>query len=507
MQQAGQKKPIRHLLTEPHILFPLMTLLLLIVIWSSAFALIRARQDSDLLLARESARDMAETYHAQLLRALHEIELTLSVVAYAQEQHTPELAIRTLSDRGMLPPSILFSVSVYDDAGRFLASNTSNSSDLSAQTLAEITQHSRDDEIWISAPEFDEAEQRWHLTFARSWPAADDNGQTLVTITTDAEFFVASYEITRLGVSGLLALIHDNGRMLVRRTGDTVDIDGPLITSEVPQALRAGTGELVEFAHPFDNINRLYATQQLFGFPLTLVTGVSVSEQLADGLALSRGITTLAAFASLILALVMTLLGRYSYQLHQSRLQVLQQQIEHSRKVEHMAFHDGLTGLPNRSLFSRLVSQSILEAKRDKQQFALLFLDLDKFKLINDTLGHEAGDDLLIEVARRVRNSIRESDVVARLGGDEFIALLRNINKTDEVVEIANKVLQAVCQPYMLQSHQTVITISIGISFYPEDGLDEQTLTRNADSAMYFAKQHGRNQVQLFAQLPPEAND
>ncbi|TFH71503.1 GGDEF domain-containing protein [Gammaproteobacteria bacterium LSUCC0112] len=136
----------------------------------------------------------------------------------------------------------------------------------------------------------------------------------------------------------------------------------------------------------------------------------------------------------------------------------------------------------------------------------MLFLDLDEFKLINDTLGHEAGDDLLIEVARRVKNTLRESDVVARLGGDEFVALLRRSGNPEEINEIAVKVLHAVCQPYKLQSQDTVITASIGISVYPQDGLDEQTLIRHADTAMYHAKQNGRNQVRLFAQLPPESN-
>lgn len=504
MSQVLLQKKLAHRFIEPHILFPVLTMVLLIVIWASAFELIRVRQQTSLQQAQETARDMAETYHAQLLRALREIELTMAIVAYAQEHEPADTAINLLANRDMLPPPILFSVAVYDGLGHLIASNTSETADLPQHLVEDITRNNHQEQIWISNPQFDEQGQRWLIHFARTTSLPDQTRQFILTVTTDAEFFVSSYDETRLGKDGMLALITDRGRVLVRRSGDIIDIDGPLIAAEVPAPLVAGDGQLVEFAHPFDNINRFYSTQRLFGFPLTLVTGVSVDEHMADAIAIRKWIIGLTSFASIMLGLMMGLLGRYSYQLHRSRLQLMAQQIAHSHKVEYMAFHDGLTGLPNRSLFSRLVYQNILEAKRENHQFAVLFLDLDKFKLINDTLGHEAGDDLLKEVARRIKNSLRESDVVARLGGDEFVALLRRTGSEQEISDLAVKVLHAVCQPYMLQSQETVITVSIGISIYPQDGLDEQTLTRNADIAMYHAKQNGRNQVKLFAQLPPE---
>ncbi|TFH71502.1 hypothetical protein E3V39_13470 [Gammaproteobacteria bacterium LSUCC0112] len=280
-------KKLGHRLSEPHILFPLLTMVLLVVIWSAAYELIRTRHQSALQQAQETARDMAVTYHAQLLRTLREIELSISMVAYVQEGQPAGTAVNVLVDRGMLPSAMLFSVSIYDGLGQLLASNSAGATTLSGPVLEAIIASNPEDHLWISTAQFDEHAHRWSLIFVRSLSQTIQSSPLIITVTIDAEFFVSSYEATRLGEQGMLALIDDNGRVLVRRSGDTIDIDGPLITDDVPASLLAGDGHLVEFAHPFDNINRFYTTQRLFGFPLTLVTGVSVDEQMADATIIS----------------------------------------------------------------------------------------------------------------------------------------------------------------------------------------------------------------------------
>ena len=150
-------------------------------------------------------------------------------------------------------------------------------------------------------------------------------------------------------------------------------------------------------------------------------------------------------------------------------------------------------------MFSQLLNRSIEISRRHHRKFALLFIDLDRFKIINDTLGHAEGDTLLIETSTRLRESVRASDVVARLGGDEFVVLLEEIADNGEVAGIAEKILSAVMKPLVLRSQECRITASIGVSAYPTDGEDEQTLTKNADITMYRAKDEGKNAFRIYS--------
>lgn len=168
-------------------------------------------------------------------------------------------------------------------------------------------------------------------------------------------------------------------------------------------------------------------------------------------------------------------------------------------KINRLAFYDALTGLPNRMLLNDRLQQALIVAKRDHGRGALMFLDLDKFKQINDTLGHDVGDQLLKQTAGRMLACVRESDTVARIGGDEFIVLLRPMDDVQDALKVAEKIRVALIQPYELAGHSLEISCSIGIAIYPEHGSDGVELSKNADIAMYHAKEQGRNNVQLFA--------
>ncbi len=168
-------------------------------------------------------------------------------------------------------------------------------------------------------------------------------------------------------------------------------------------------------------------------------------------------------------------------------------------RIKYLATHDSLTALPNRAMFHQLLSFAIATARRYERQCAVLFIDLDRFKLINDSLGHAAGDALLVEMAARLNNVVRASDVVARLGGDEFVVLLNEITGTEQAVAVAHNLLSAFREPLDLNGHECRITGSIGIAMFPDDGPDEQTLMKNADIAMYLAKAEGKNDVRMFS--------
>ncbi|MDO9298395.1 GAF domain-containing protein [Bradyrhizobium sp.] len=167
-------------------------------------------------------------------------------------------------------------------------------------------------------------------------------------------------------------------------------------------------------------------------------------------------------------------------------------------RIEYLASHDSLTRLPNREMFNELLRHAIEAACRYDRRFAVLFIDLDRFKLINDSLGHDAGDMLLVEIANRLRGALRSSDVVARLGGDEFVVILEETAERADVERIAGDLLTVLSQPLQLSGHECHATASIGIAIYPSDGGDVQTLTKNADMAMYLAKDDGKNGFRFF---------
>lgn len=170
-----------------------------------------------------------------------------------------------------------------------------------------------------------------------------------------------------------------------------------------------------------------------------------------------------------------------------------------NEELSNLASHDTLTGLPNRQLLADHVQLALAGARRNETRLALMFIDLDEFKPINDTLGHDCGDMLLKEAARRIQMCMRESDTVARFGGDEFIVLLPFIEQATDALAAAEKIRTAINQPFELAGHRRQISTSIGIAIFPEHGGDEASLFKNADAAMYQAKNEGRNMVRVFS--------
>jgi diguanylate cyclase (GGDEF)-like protein/PAS domain S-box-containing protein len=168
-------------------------------------------------------------------------------------------------------------------------------------------------------------------------------------------------------------------------------------------------------------------------------------------------------------------------------------------RIRHLAQHDTLTDLPNRALLTDRLQQALSYAKRDKQKVALMFVDLDRFKPINDTQGHVVGDWLLKQVASRMRECVRDSDTVARVGGDEFVVLLRSVESTEDAVMVAEKIRNALNQPFELAQQSLHISCSIGMTLYPEHAKNEIEMMNFADIAMYQAKQKGRDKVQVFS--------
>ena len=181
-------------------------------------------------------------------------------------------------------------------------------------------------------------------------------------------------------------------------------------------------------------------------------------------------------------------------------------------RIQALAYHDSLTGLPNRNMFHDFLQQTLMHAQRENEKFAVLFLDIDEFKRVNDTLGHDAGDILLCEVARRLKSTLRGEDyiaktieeqsegLIARLGGDEFIIIISNIKESSAAAVAAERIIKVLKEPLIIEEQKIYVTFSIGITLYPDDGISPDLLIKHSDIAMYEAKKEGKNTYRFYSQ-------
>jgi diguanylate cyclase (GGDEF)-like protein len=240
-----------------------------------------------------------------------------------------------------------------------------------------------------------------------------------------------------------------------------------------------------------DGVARVYAYGRVGSYPLVVAVGLTLDSKLAAWHSSSAIIVAMALGATLLLIGLAAYLIRQIYRdARAARATTL--------AITHTAEHDFLTGLPNRMLLEDRIGQALALAQRHRSKLAVLFLDLDGFKRINDSLGHSIGDRLLQSVAARLVACVRGSDTVSRQGGDEFVALLSEVRRPEDAAIAARKILEVTAEPYCIDQHELRVTASIGVSLYPEDGSDAETLLKNADAAMYRAKGSGRQCYRFF---------
>jgi len=485
-------------IAEPQILFPLIAVVLLAATWGATLGLVRIKHAEAEHDAATLSHELLGTYEAQVVRVLHEIDQTLNLVKFWHERAGMHGTLAELKDRGLLPPDLVFSVGIADRHGTILESTRP----LGAVSVADrgYFRDQRDgDSIRVGhLPQGATGDGR--VPFTRRLNAANGDFDGAVIVAVDAAFFVSGYDASKLGEHGVLGVLGTDGIFRVRRSGDSM-FSGDAInySSLLPKPDEVDADPPVSLSS-WDGVRRWSGAREIYGFPLAILVGLAQDEQLAAVEKNSAVYLWRAAAGSLAIVLFTALLGRMSWQLAQSRARESESKLAHAQRIEYLAYHDGLTGLPNRSMFSKLLSQRISEARRYDRELAVAFLDLDRFKQINDTLGHEAGDQLLQEVATRLQGCVRDSDTVARLGGDEFVVLLPELEDGKLAATVAHKILGVLAKPFTLIGHEFRITASIGISVYPRDGQDEQTLTKNADIAMYQAKAEGKNNFQFYSE-------
>jgi len=602
---------------------------LLAVVWGSTLSLVRVERAAAARSAATSAVDLADTYEAQMVRALREIDQTLRFVKFAYESRG-SVDLGALKAKGLLLPDLVFVVSVADKDGNVIASTRAPElANVAGQPffLAQRT----GDAVAISAPLPTRTANEWHVYFSRGLRAADGSFAGVVMVSVAGAYFTSGYESSKLGDKGVLAMVGADGVFRVARTGEAMSYGG---RTRIRPASGPDEAAPAAAVNDWDQRVRYTVARNVYEFPVALIVGLDEEEQMAPVEERARTYLWRAAAGSAVLIALLAVLGRSSWKLARTRIEAnraLQEEVTirrlaqaalnlrnraiessvnailildssradypieyvnpaferitgyraeevlgrdggfllgpeteqpgvheirkalrersdgravlrnfrkdgspfwnefyiapvrndqgvvthfvgvmndvteaktYEEQLAHQANYDSLTGLANRNLLQDRLQQSIAAARRAGSSVAAIFLDLDHFKVVNDSLGHNVGDELLRAVASRLRACVRESDTVARLGGDEFVVLFAGKGEVPaieaDVTALAMKLLARISQPVVLGERPLLPTCSMGISVYPQDGEDGGTLLKHADAAMYRAKELGRNRFQFF---------
>jgi diguanylate cyclase (GGDEF)-like protein/PAS domain S-box-containing protein len=588
---------------DTHVSLPLFALLLLVAIWLVIFHEIDAEREHAQAAATDSLHEMLGTYEAQVARSLDGIDQTLRMVKYAVERKGALGALPELGREGLLPPGVVFVVSIVDQRGVTVASNPrALSISVADQGYFQFHQEHDSGATYVSPVLRDAANSEWHLHFTRRLDDVNGDFAGIVIVETDPAYFTSSYERSRLGERGVLGLVGTDGVVRALRTGDKVSFGQRLGTDDGQLDGRLG--------------GKYSGVRELHGIALNVLVGLDERELMAgferqrreklwEGAILSGALVLVtgllwlwswqgararasmrraqetyaaASAASLDAFFVMrevrndhgviidfkivdanlraaqlvgysqqhlsnsslctlipearengmlqqlikvTKIGGVHEQEWQSTVPQLRARWLHQQVVPvqdglvaivrdiserklaeermlHLAHHDTLTGLPNRSLISDRLDQIIAQARRNGGSVLVAFIDLDGFKLVNDGLGHNAGDELLKVVAERMSGCLRASDTVGRFGGDEFVLLLNEPGSVMDAAPVLERVREAVLQSISVSGQEVQVSCSIGVAVYPNDGNDAGALLMNADAAMYRAKEMGKNNCQFY---------
>lgn len=479
---------------------PLVVVLLLSAIWAGLFK--RAADDDERVIG-EAFSNQANVAHSM---ANHTDQLLIRLRFYAQvlsgTGSADDAARATIVEAVRLDRSLL-RVMYFRDDGQLVFSTGRGPEpwllNLSQTYAVRLKQGSAADIEIGRVPEAEYA-QAWRLPIIlRGRPDGARSGFVLALV--DLVFFSRRFEDVRLGRSGEIVLAAQDGRELFRlREGRLEPVGSIGGSARFARAFDPPDDQMVERVGEHD---RLYATRHIPDSPLAVLVSRTRDDVLREIRAVQRGYFGSAILLTLVMAAVFVLwwssanrrrdLIRKLSLAQERNLRLIEEIGKEKEAAYRMATYDVLTGLPNRMLFADLGNRYISRASRLRGRFAVLFIDLDRFKPINDTWGHKAGDQLLIDVARRLQDCMRQTDVVSRYGGDEFVALIADLHATHDAGAVAEKIIASLSAPFAgIVDVELRVTPSVGIACYPDDSTVIDTLVRRADAAMYEAKERGR---------------
>jgi diguanylate cyclase (GGDEF)-like protein len=349
--------------------------------------------------------------------------------------------------------------------------------------------------MYITPPVLGHNTKRWLIPVAIRINNPDGSFGGVVVAGLDLDYQNEFFENMNLGANAVVSVFLDDGTLMMRWPFQE-KVLGVNVTHTVSLTVPGHEASLV-MRSPIDHVERFYGVRRLKHYPLLVAVGLSTHTVFAPW----YRDAVLHAIAGILLVIAMSVFGARLLRQIAMRTRAEEDLFRANEALQQIAMHDSLTGLPNRAQINREMSRILADAHRNSAQCAFLFIDLDRFKRLNDTQGHAAGDEALREIAHRLGRCIRGGDVVGRLGGDEFLALLPNCN-AQRAAQVADRMLQAIDEPITLSANcEAGITLSasIGIALYPRDGIVGDVLLRNADIAMYRAKSLRQNQAHFFA--------
>jgi diguanylate cyclase (GGDEF)-like protein/PAS domain S-box-containing protein len=594
-----------------------VTMLLLLVIWGAVFYVIELERAATEEAATHSSQELLETYEAQMVRNLGAIDQTLKIVKFAFELQESQFSLPELREKGLLPSSVVFDVSIADQNGTVLGiASKEDVSNVAQEPYFQAHQQFDSGKPFVGKTVRNSRSGQFELRFSRRLNLSDGSFGGVVILSLDPAYFTSGYEHARLGEHGIVGLLGADGEFGVLRNGDLVSY-GQKINYDA--ATRDAKLDFLQGSlqkSPWDSVYRYTAAAPLHGVPLTAIVGLAQDEQLSDFNRHKRAYLWEAIFATAFLGTIVVVLSGFWWQLGKSRrrIQKIQQTYyaaseasvdafyvldavhnadgkiidflvsdanmcgsqlvgiskdallgkslseifpstqwditlaeliavmhtgvtnesewrnagpvlqaewlyrqvvrvgdglvailrditERKRletKIQFQATHDTLTGLANRNLLHDRLNQAIAQASRSDGSVWVIFVDLDRFKLVNDSLGHKAGDMFLVAISERLQSVVREADTVARLGGDEFVVVLQETGAFSLSVNTVQRIMQVISQPLWIEDKEFSLNCSIGVATFPSDGETSGQLIERADIAMYRAKETGRNNFQFF---------
>lgn len=403
-------------------------------------------------------------------------------------------------------------VAVFDDQGNLLQSSANRTSEpelLQLVLMAKANQHAeiQDDQLIVGRPSRSDS-SAWRVPILIPFTSSAQR-RGFFTAIIDLGYFLQLYKDVNLGDAGRIEVLAHDGYQLAELNGAMLSAGIDFSASEFGKSLEHAEDGVIDAKRPGMPLEDIGVLRRVRNYPFLVVVTHDqnyLMSRLADRHQdyLWRAVVVSMAVVLLLCGLLMVAFRqRRLYNVltssEQEKLNLISQLEQEKSRALLQASHDYLTGIPNRRLFYEMAATELARAKRSRKLYALFFLDLDKFKLINDTLGHAVGDLLLQGVARRLRESLREYDLLARLGGDEFVMLVSEMASESDIARVAAKLVDVVRAPFLdLDGNDIDVSPSIGIALYPRDGQDVEALLIHADLAMYSAKSAGAATYRFF---------
>ena len=466
---------------------PVVAAVVVIAIWIAAIARIQTEGREAREAAAAATAELASSFSAHIAKTVHDADVAVGWVKYEYERSPATFNLAAYEQQGLIAADTALQVTIVGADGTVLQTTTPEARPVSLADRPHFLVHKSNPDVglYISQPVLGRVSHQWTLQFTRRLNNPDGSFAGVVVVSEDPDYLTNGfYNLDSLGADGTLAVISDNGYLLSRLGGrGPASPTGPAASAyREMQNARGGV-----FGDPADGVRRFVTYRHLKRYPVAVLVGLAESNALAN---YAHARTLYILMASVLTVVLFLATGLITMMV--SKLLAGREEMRHlAQRMQTLAETDSLTSLPNRYLLTETVRRQI-ERDSPIDRLALLFIDLDNFKRINDALGHETGDELLQNVARRLAKTVGKERLLARVGGDEFVLVVDGMGALVRARNLAQSIIDAFELAFGLRGNSYVIRVSIGIAVYTDSEEAEYDLLRQADLAMYAAKGEGK---------------